>query len=363
MNQSFYIDLANRGLKMPMGADLVLNEHPDPESIRLDGRRLGDVMIEAARRYRTPLALPQMNLTLEKEALLKLMGLEGGSGEFHFSEPPGKDLLSSFEAGLRGVLTPGCEANIKAIAHVAATSDLVPLGMCIGPFSLMTKLLADPIMPVTLAGMGNTPADTPEVALMEAALDISTRLVLEIVDRQIKAGARMIVVAEPAANKVFFSPKLIRRGSDIFERYAMSPNRKVAKLMRANGVDLFFHCCGDLIDEMVAAFGALDPTILSLGSSRVLWRDAALVPKTTILYGNLPSKKFYSPTLFTCEQVTETAHELLARMNEIGHPFILGTECDVLHVPGCECTIKAKIDAFMDAARCPAAASPEKESN
>jgi len=349
MNRSFYIDLANRGLKMPMGADLVLNEHPDPESIRVDGRRLGAVMIEAARRYRTPLALPQMNLTLEKDALLTLMGLEGGRGEFHFAAPPGKDLLSRFETGLRGALTPGCEANIQAIAHVATTSDLVPLGMCIGPFSLMTKLLADPIMPVTLAGMGNTPADAPEVALMEAALDISTRLVLEIVDRQIKAGARMIVVAEPAANMVFFSPKLIRRGSDIFERYAMAPNRQLAELMRAKGVELFFHCCGELIDEMVAAFGALDPTILSLGGSRVLWQDAKLVAKTTILYGNLPSKKFYSPTLFTCEQVTETARELRVRMREIGHPFILGTECDVLHVPGCECTIKAKIDAFMDA--------------
>ena len=34
MNRSFYIDLANRGLKMPMGTDIVLNEHPDPEAIR-----------------------------------------------------------------------------------------------------------------------------------------------------------------------------------------------------------------------------------------------------------------------------------------------------------------------------------------
>jgi len=349
MNRSFYIDLANRGLKMPMGTDIVLNEHPDPEAIRVDGQKLGEVMIEAAKRYRTPLALPQMNLTLEKDALLALMGLDGGTGEFHFSAPPSADLLARFEAGLKGRLTPGCEANIEAIAHVARSSDLVPLGMCIGPFSLMTKLLADPIMPVTLAGMGNSADDNEEVALMEAALDVSTRLVLEIIERQIKAGAKMIVIAEPAANKVFFSPKLIRRGSDIFERFALAPNRKIAQLLKDNDVELFFHCCGELIDEMVTAFASLDPAILSLGSSRVLWEDAGLVPKTTILYGNLPSKKFYSPTLFTRSQVSDSSRELIARMREIGHPFILGTECDVLHVPGCECTIKSKLDAIMEA--------------
>jgi hypothetical protein len=349
MDRTFILDLAKGGLVMPMGTDLVLNEHPDADAIRVDGRRLGDVMIEAARRYRTPLALPQMNLTLEKDALLVLMGLEGGTGEYHFAEPPSAELLARFEAGLEGRLTAGCEANIAAIAHVAATSELVPLGMCIGPFSLMTKLLADPIMPVTLAGMGNSAEESPEVALMEAALRLSTRLVLEIVRRQIAAGARMIVIAEPATNKVFFSPKQIRRGSDVFERYAMAPNREVAKLMADNGVELFFHCCGELIDEMVTAFASLDPAVMSLGSSRLLWQDAALVAKTTVLYGNLPSKKFYSPTLFTCEQVTETAHELTARMAEAGHPFILGTECDVLHVPGCECTIKSKIDALMAA--------------
>ena len=124
---------------------------------------------------------------------------------------------------------------------------------------------------------------------------------------------------------------------------------EAAAELKENGVELFFHCCGELIDEMVVAFTSLDPAVLSLGSSRVLWQDAALVPKTTILYGNLPSKKFYSPTLFTRTQVSDGSRELIARMREIDHPFILGTECDVLHVPGCECTIRDKLDAIMEA--------------
>ena len=349
MDRNFYIELANSGLKMPMGTDLVLHEEPDPEGIRVDGKRLGAVMIKAAERYQTPLAVPQMDLTLEKEALLALLGEDPGNEGYHFSEQPSAEALQSFENGLSQKFTPAVEANIEAIGIVASTTDLVPLGMCIGPFSLMTKMLADPITPVTYAGMGMTGEDDAEVGLMQTALDLSTRLVLEIIRRQVEAGAKLMVIAEPATNRVFFSPKQIRKGSDVFERYAMAPNRQIAELLRSMGAELFFHCCGELIDEMLVAFGTLEPAVLSLGSSRVLWEDAALVPKSTILYGNLPSKKFYSETLLTRDDVAHQAHELIERMRDTGHPFILGTECDVLHVPGCEHTIKSRVDAILEA--------------
>jgi hypothetical protein len=35
-------------------------------------------------------------------------------------------------------------------------------------------------------------------------------------------------------------------------------------------------------------------------------------------------------------------------MAEVKHSFILGSECDVLSVPGCECTIKAKVAAMLE---------------
>ena len=41
------------------------------------------------------------------------------------------------------------------------------------------------------------------------------------------------------------------------------------------------------------------------------------------------------------------ARELIEKMREAGHPFILGSECDVLSVPGSEREILAKVDAFM----------------
>jgi hypothetical protein len=48
--------------------------------------------------------------------------------------------------------------------------------------------------------------------------------------------------------------------------------------------------------------------------------------------------------------------DLLERMRLTGHPFILGSECDVLSVPGREAEIASKVDAFMRCG-CPKAAT------
>jgi hypothetical protein len=123
---------------------------------------------------------------------------------------------------------------------------------------------------------------------------------------------------------------------EIFDRYVMQPNRQIKDLLAAHNVDLIFHDCGELLDGMIQRFVTLDPAILSLGGSRLLWQDATLVPKSTVLYGNLPTKKFYSDQLVSCADVRRMTIELTQRMRDVGHPFILGSECDVLSVPGCE---------------------------
>jgi len=233
------------------------------------------------------------------------------------------------------------------VAYIAQYTDLLPIGMTIGPFSLMTKLIADPIAPIYLAGMGITAEEEPEVRMVEVTLDLSTMVILRSMEAQIEAGARAVFIAEPAANKVYISPKQMEQGSDIFERMVMRYLRRIKAFLDERGVDLIFHCCGELTDEMVQAYASLEPVILSLGSSRVLWEDARLVPRHVVLYGNLPSKRFYSDELVTREQVVQLACELLERMRQVGHPFILGSECDVLSVQGCEQTIKEKVQAFV----------------
>jgi hypothetical protein len=42
--------------------------------------------------------------------------------------------------------------------------------------------------------------------------------------------------------------------------------------------------------------------------------------------------------------------DLAARMEEIRHPFILGTESDTVHVEGAARTIRSKVDAMLHAA-------------
>ena len=160
-------------------------------------------------------------------------------------------------------------------------------------------------------------------------------------------GAKAIFVCEPAANIVYFSHNQLASGSDIFDRYVVRANNILADRIRDGGADLIFHCCGDITDSMVRQFASLDPVMLSLGGSRKLWQDASLVPKSIVLYGNLPSKHFYSDALITEAQVTEQSRELLTKMREAKHPFILGSECDVLSVPEARETITRKVEAML----------------
>jgi uroporphyrinogen-III decarboxylase len=340
MDRTFFLNLAAEGLRMPIGTHLVLHEDPDHAAIELDGARLGDVCARAAGRFRTPLAVPLMDLKLEKEALLLARGVAPEAiDSFHFSAPP--------EDGPGFEVTPRIKATCDAIRHVAGRPGLVPLGMGIGPFSLMTKLVADPIAPVFMAGTGLTADDDPEVELVERVLEVGTALILRYFEAQIAAGAKAIIVCEPAANAVYFSPKQLAEGCDTFERYVMQPMRRIRTMFEERGVDLVFHDCGELTDGMVEQFGTLDAAMMSLGSSRALWEDAPRVPKSTVLFGNLPTKRFPAPQL-TTDDVRRTAANLLEQMAATGHPFILGSECDVLSVPGSEREIMAKVEAFMD---------------
>jgi len=340
MDRQFYLDLAASGLKMPIGTHLVLHEHADHAVIPDDGRRLGAVIEEAARRFRCPLALPLMDLKLEKEALLLARGIAPAEIDtFHFAETPRDDWHIP--------LTRRMDAVCEAIHHIAHKTDLLPVGMGIGPFSLMTKLISDPITPVFLAGDGATADDEDEVGLLERLLELSSKTIRTYLNAQIQAGAKAIILCEPAANNVYFSPNQLEQSYDVFDRYVMQLNRQIRDQLSAAGVDLIFHDCGELTDGMVRRFGELDPAMISLGCSRQLWQDAALLPKSTVLYGNLPTKQFYSDELVSLTKVRELSDQLLHRMQEVGHPFILGSECDVLSVPGYEQTIKAKVEEFL----------------
>ena len=177
---------------------------------------------------------------------------------------------------------------------------------------------------------------------------IATATVERSIRRQVAHGACAVMICEPAANTAFLSPRQLKAGSNIFERLVVQPNLRLNTVLEESGCDLIFHDCGELIDSMVEAFAhRLHPVILSLGSSRRLWEDARLLPADVVLFGNLPTKSFYSDSAMPVEEVICRAEELLTRMKACGHPHILGSECDVLFVTECRDAILKKVDAMM----------------
>lgn len=349
MNRDYYLNLAHSGLRMPIGADLILHESPDPEAVKHDAEALGKVVAETAHRFQTPLAFPLMDLTLEKADLLTFLQIPPAQVDsYHFTAPPAAHLLDELRAAGGRPFSARIAANQGAIRYIRDQTDLVPVGMLIGPFSLMTKLVADPITPVAMAAGGLTAEEDEGVCMIERCLALAEETILRSTRAQIEAGARAIIVCEPAANTVYMSPRRLRAGSNILERFVLAPNRRLRALFAQHDVDLIFHNCGELLTDMVRQFAVeLDPAIMSLGSSRKLWEDAAVVPPDIVLFGNLPTKMFYSDSVMPVEEVRRRTRELRDHMAECEHPHILGSECDVLHVGEAAETIRAKVQAML----------------
>lgn len=345
------LELARAGHRLPIGADLVLHELPDPEAARLDSTRLGRVIEDAARRYCTPLAFPLMDLRLEKADLLSSLGVPAEQVDaFHFTSPPDAAELARVLEDPDRPFPQASLAQQGAIRHIATSTDLVPIGMTIGPFSLMTKLLADPITPLALAASGADPNGDESIVLAATALRMALATVLRSVSAQIRAGARAVIVCEPAVSATYLSPRQIARAPHVFEEFVLHPLRSVRGRIEQLGAALILHDCGQLTAGLVRTLASeLRPAMLSLGSSRKLWEDAALVPEDTVLYGNLPTRQFYSDSAMPLEEVRRLTRELAARVRDTGHPFILGSECDVLHVPEAAETIRRKVEAMLEA--------------
>jgi hypothetical protein len=337
---------------MPIGTDLVLHEESEPEKVRIDGPALGRVIERASRRWNTPLAVPLMDLRLEKIDLLALLLIaEADAERFHFTAPLDEATLANLCGEQIAPFCAGSVARDQALAHIDGQPELVAVGMAIGPFSLTTRLMADPITAAAMAGSGVESVDSDDVQLLWQCLRVAEAAVQRSVRSQIQHGARAIMICEPAASIAFISPRQIKSGSKLFELLVMEPNLRLKAVLDDGGCDLIFHDCGELIDPMVEALAhRLHPVILSLGGSRKLWHDARLVPDDVVLYGNLPTKSFYSDGAMPVEEVKRRTCELIANMKACGHPHILGSECDVLFVPGSHKTIQQKVAAMMEVA-------------
>jgi uroporphyrinogen-III decarboxylase len=205
--RAHFHEVAQQRKVLPIGSDLVLHERDDPEAIRRDGEALGKVIVEAAERYDTKVAFPLMDLQIEKEYLLSLVGIEPDEiAKYHFGdEGIEAEVRERVERGVSGdYVTEKMKGTLGALEYVANTPDLIPVGMSIGPFSFLTKLIDDPITNVYLAAQGEE--DDEEAILVKDVLEVATMVIDRWLKLQIEAGAKAIVVCEPAANVVYLSP-------------------------------------------------------------------------------------------------------------------------------------------------------------
>lgn len=348
MAREFWLNLARSGARFPIGTDLVLHEKEDAEAIRMSGSALGQVIAEAAARWKIPVAMPLMDLRLEKADLAAAFGLDFEQAEtWKLETAPEASTIARVADPIRAFPAEN-RAQHQSLRWLASNTSLLPVGMAIGPFSLTTKLLADPITPVALAASGLTAADDDGVALVERALDLAEAAVHRALRAQVSAGAKAVMICEPAANTTYLSPRQLRAGADTFHRFVLEPNLRLKSFLDEHDIDLIFHDCGELLPEMVRAFAhRIHPTVLSMGASRMLWEDSALVPEDVVMYGNLPTKTFYSDEAMPLARVQELSRDLLERMRATGHAHILGSECDVLHVSGAAAAIRRKVDAML----------------
>lgn len=350
MDRNYYLQMAKGATRMVLATDMVLKEKANHEELLNDGDELGKIILESANRYDLPLALPFMDLSLEKEWLLILLSIEKSKiGKYHFDENLDESIIQKVKKGLTKISTTRIDATCNALTYVAKNSNKLAVGMCIGPFSLMTKLISEPISPVFLAAMGETAEYDASIKKVVIILQLAELIITKYIQKQAAAGAKAICVCEPAANKIYISPDVMTEETgDIFDRYVISINQRIKDEMTRNDVDLIFHDCGNITPLMLKKISTLHPVILSLGSPVKLWDAAMIVPKDIVLFGNLPTKQFFMDKTISPERVEKMSKELLTKMAAMHHPFILGSECDVLSVNGYEETIKNKINIMLN---------------
>ena len=226
MNREYYLELAKKGQRMIFGTGLILEEKPDYSEILNDGKRLGEIFVEAADRFKCPVALPLMDLSIEKSELLNLLGITE-KDVFRFNYNLSDEIIEKLKDNLDKKPIPRLKSLCDAICYVKQNSGLIPVGMLIGPFSLMTKLLVDPIVPVFLAASGISGEEDPGIKNVEILLELAVIIIKRSAKLQIDAGAELMCVCEPAANMAFISPDLLTEDNDIFDKYVISYNKQI----------------------------------------------------------------------------------------------------------------------------------------
>jgi uroporphyrinogen-III decarboxylase len=223
-----------------MPQHLHLDENPD--AIRLAGDQLGQLIAANARRHHSPLAVPFLDLTIEKNIILEQLNLPL---DHQFHDPLPDETVHDLCHRLQTTPTGRWKANLDAIAYIAQHTDLTPVGLSTGSFTVMTQLVAD-----AKASVRQADKASPAIELVEQMLDLALRVNIRVIASQLSVGAKVILICEPAVAQDYLLPVT-------FERYVLAPHRHINEIVNAAGAELIVHATGELTPEMRHALDAI----------------------------------------------------------------------------------------------------------
>lgn len=275
------------------------------------------------RRYRTPVVLSAMDLSVEAEAF----GAEIVMSDGEIPTVVGRIVTTLNQAQSLRIPGVGEKRTQVYIDTVRLLGELpskpLVLAGCIGPFSLAGRL----------AGVSETLGLTlEEPELVHALLERSTRFLTTYVQAFKAAGAHGVIMAEPGAG--LLSPRGLSEFSSAYIK-------RIVSEVCQDGFSLILHNCAAKLLHLPSVLES-GATGYHFGSPMDIAGALAKVPPGTMVCGNL------DPSAVFCQsspaEVAEKTRALIQATRSWSH-FVISSGCDVPPLAS-----MANLDSFFAAA-------------
>jgi uroporphyrinogen decarboxylase len=285
--------------------------------LSLTGAKVSDIVTSPAAqrdaqaalraRYQTPFALSAMDLSAEAEAF----GCEVALSESEIPTVTGRLVTTLEEARRLAVPKPGDKRTRVYLETVGLLAKLpgepFVLGGCIGPFSLAARFVGvSEAMELTMT----------EPELMATLLEKATSFLGAYVAEFKAAGARGVIMAEPAAG--LLSPRAMSQFSSVYIR-------RIGELVNDGDFTLILHNCAAKLLHLPAILGT-GLGAFHFGAPMDMAAALGQVAGDMILCGNL------DPAGVFVQLPPEQVHARVTGLLELRrrHPnFVISSGCDL----------------------------------
>ena len=149
---------------------------------------------------------------------------------------------------------------------------------------------------------------------VEALLDFTVRMEFEFARAQVAAGAALIGVGDAAASLI---------GPKLYTPYVLSRERQLVAAIRALGVPVRLHICGNT-KRIVEGMGQTGADIIDLDFLTPLGQARSAMRETQVLLGNIdPVRELRDGTPASVEAALAECHR------QAGPAYICGAGCEV----------------------------------